>query len=113
VLGMIGAEEIIAIATDALVLGSDSPSLRELAGTSTYDVDDVPRLLEQTARELGFRELTKEEALRVVSADMCQQITSGEVRPYERSQVDLAHRRRVGGTSPSRVGSVHLCGVRV
>jgi hypothetical protein len=83
VLGMIGAAEVIAIATDALVLGSDSPSLRELAGTSTYDVDDVPRLLEQTARELGFRELTKEEALRVVSADICQRITSGEVRPYD------------------------------
>jgi hypothetical protein len=83
VLGMIGAEEIIAVATDALVLGSDSPSLRELAGTSTYDVDDVPRLLEQAARELGFRELTKEEALRAVSTDICRQISSGEIRPYD------------------------------
>jgi hypothetical protein len=83
VLGTIGAEEIIAIATDAIVLGSDSPSLRELAGTSTGDVDEVPRLLEQTARELGFRQLTKEEALRAVSTDICRQISSGEVRPYD------------------------------
>lgn len=82
-LGMISPEEVIAIATDALVLGSDSPSLRELAGASTFQVDDVPRLLEQTSRELGFRELTKEEALIAISADICEQITSGEVRPYD------------------------------
>lgn len=81
-LALLEAEQLPALAVDALLQGFDSPALRELAGLSACDMDEAVVLFRRVLRELGRAELTKEAALRELSDRVLKQIVDSEIEPY-------------------------------
>jgi hypothetical protein len=77
------SEELPRIAADWLAEGLDSPSLRELAGTSSPQMSDVGPLFEKALSELHFTLPKKEEALRFLARHYAQQIVGGAASPYD------------------------------
>lgn len=73
----------VAVATDALVIGLDTPALRQLAGLDRdAEWSEIQDLLSAVAAELGLVEPTLEGAVRAVLARRCRGVLDGaaEVR---------------------------------
>lgn len=51
---MVGWDQLIAAAPDALLSGADSPALRQLAGLTRSEEPDAQDLFDQTVEELGI-----------------------------------------------------------
>ena len=77
------SEELPRIGAEWLAEGLDSPSLRELAGTSSPQMSDVGPLFEKVLSELHFVLPKKEEALSLLARHYAQQIIDGVVSPYD------------------------------
>jgi hypothetical protein len=71
------SEELPAIATDALVRGLDSPTLRQAAGVSPRDVHDAEDLFRAAVAELGIDLPHEQEALWRLVRYTAEQIASG------------------------------------
>ncbi|MDP5228204.1 MULTISPECIES: hypothetical protein [Arthrobacter] len=84
--GLIPPHELPDVATELLVMGYDSPTLRELAGLPPGDRSDAAELWEAAREELGFRPETDEEAARFLLRHWAQEIAEGrlEVVPGSR-----------------------------
>lgn len=81
VAGVLRSEELPDIATDALVRGWDSPSLRLLAGQDPADVRDSADLFERVLDELGIALLPPDEAVWCLVRMTAQEIVDGEIEP--------------------------------
>lgn len=75
------AEDLPALATDALVRGLDSPALRELAGTATEDYWAIKDHFERTAHELDLAMPDEQTALWRLTRYKAEEIVSGAVSP--------------------------------
>lgn len=80
-LGQVTTDDLPEAATQALVAGLDSPSLRVLAGTTSKNAFELEELLERSLLELGLSCATEEEARRAVARYRAQQIVRGEIAP--------------------------------
>jgi hypothetical protein len=81
-----GAEEVISAATDAIVAGVDSPTLRELAGASPKeDYWTLRPLIEGTLDELGvpYPGPGTDEIQIAGARVMCRRLLDGTVAPRE------------------------------
>jgi hypothetical protein len=83
VVGDVHSEDLPEIATQALVRGVDSPSLRELAGTSAADVRKAADLFRAALDELGAPLLSKDDALWRLVRRAARQMLSGDLRPAQ------------------------------
>jgi len=75
--GLTPPHELPDFATELLVLGYDSPSLRELAGLPTGDRADAADLWSAVRDELGIRHEEKEEAARFLLRYLAEE-TAGQ-----------------------------------
>jgi hypothetical protein len=81
IVGIQPAEGLPNIATDALVDGLDTPSLRELAGASGDDYWLIKELFERTINELGLDLPDEQTALWRLAQQKANEIVSGSVAP--------------------------------
>lgn len=79
--GNVRSEDLPEIATQALVRGVDSPSLRELAGTSATEVREAADLFRAALDELGSPVPSKDDALWWLVRRAAKQIVSGDLSP--------------------------------
>jgi hypothetical protein len=82
VIGEQPSEDLPGLATDALVRGLDSPSLRELAGAPSWDVSESQDLFLRALDELGINRPDEQGALWEMVRDVAIQITTGKLEPY-------------------------------
>jgi hypothetical protein len=76
-------EQLPAMATEALSNGIDSPSLRELAGTSSSEVRDARDLFVQASQELGIETPSNVDARRQLARHWASQILDGSLSPRD------------------------------
>jgi hypothetical protein len=81
VVGVLRSEELPDFATDALVRGLDSPSLRSLAGQDPADVRDGADLFKRVLDELGMALLPPDDAVWCLVRMTAQAIVDGETSP--------------------------------
>lgn len=92
-------DRLVAAATDALVLGIDTPALRELAGLYPHAVSsEIDDLVRQGAAELGLPVPTWEVAVRKEILKRARQVLTGQVAPP--TLTSWAH-RYIGHDRPS------------
>jgi hypothetical protein len=82
-LDFVGTEGMQAEATNLLVRGMDSPSIRHLAGMSTADNDEVRAVFRTVLRELGIDSPSPREAVILVATEVASRITTGVMSPYD------------------------------
>jgi hypothetical protein len=82
VIGIQATEDLPAIATDALVRGHDSVTLRELAGTRTTEVRDSRDLFLRAIEELGWTAPADLEARRELARYWAEEMVAGRLEPY-------------------------------
>lgn len=70
-------------AAEMLANGSDSPSLRELAGAPPDDYWQVKWLFERTLHELGIPVLDEQDALWALARQVAQEIVDGDRSPTD------------------------------
>jgi hypothetical protein len=71
------------LATDTLIGGLDSQSLRELAGKSNKDdAGDLRDLFNQALSEIKIQPPPEQDALWVLARHFARQLVSGEIEPY-------------------------------
>lgn len=80
-LGQLLTDDLPEAATQALVAGKDSPSLRRLAGSTSQNAFELEDLLQRSLEELGLPPATEEEALRALARYRAEQIVRGEIQP--------------------------------
>lgn len=83
VLGEQPLESLPGLATDALVRGVDSPSLRELAGTPERAHEDARDLFITACHELGIAIPTPDQARWSLAYEWAQAIVAGELTPID------------------------------
>ena len=81
VLGQQPPESLPTLATDALVRGLDSPSLRELAGVRAADYQEARDPFQRVCRELGIRIPTPDQARWSLAYEWAEAIVTGELSP--------------------------------
>jgi hypothetical protein len=79
VLGTLYVETIPSWATDALLAGYDSPSLRQLAGTDVVDHQEIRDLFQDSLRELGVSLPSPSEAGLSKAKEIADEIVRGVV----------------------------------
>ena len=82
-LGNIPSDELVDVATEALVAGFDSPSLIRLAGLHQVDIRDAHGLFERSCAEFGLSPLSKEDAARLLTRYLAAGIAAGELDPED------------------------------
>jgi hypothetical protein len=82
-LGLVGPEAMPSEATNALVQGVDSPSIRRLAGLSSVESDEARGVFQAALRELGIESPSPREAAILVATEIASRITDGTVSPYD------------------------------
>ena len=82
-LDIVGTDAIAAEATNALLEGIDSPSIRMLAGMTGADSEEVRAVFSAALRELGIESPTPREAAMLVATEIALRITKGIVSPYD------------------------------
>ncbi len=98
------SEELPAIATEALVRGLDSPTLRQAAGVSPREVHDAEDLFRATVAELGFDLPDEQGALWRLVRYTAEQIVSGQQGAYDGAVWIWRHAyHRVDGEGDLRV----------
>ena len=80
-------EDLPDLAAAALAAGSDTPALRELAGTPRSDVRAARDLFLQAVEELGWRVPTEDEARRQLARHWAGEMLAGRLTPYEASSL--------------------------
>lgn len=83
VLSALPADELPAVAADALGAGYDSPSLRELAGAVGADAERLRNLFKQSLYELGIAVPSPSEAGLTLARRIARDIARGAVTPYD------------------------------
>ena len=83
VLDLLPSEEIPKVATEALVEGFDTPSLRIIAGISNPVLSEIKPIFEKALQELQIAKSSREEAALILSRHYAQQIINGIITPYE------------------------------
>jgi hypothetical protein len=83
VLGYVPAEELPNAAAEALGVGLDSPSLRQLAGAQGDNSEAIIRLLHRAASELSMTIPSVAEAARMYAKRIARDILAATVSPYE------------------------------
>jgi hypothetical protein len=83
VLGLLSVDELPGIALDAIQAGYDSPSLRQLAGTSEHESEEAHRLFTRTIRELELPVPPAPQAGLMLARDTAREVLSGAITPYE------------------------------
>jgi hypothetical protein len=79
----IPSEDLVDVATRALVEGADSPALRELAGVpKRFATQEAPDLALQALEELGLRPIPDEKAELALAQVYARRVVSGDLRPY-------------------------------
>lgn len=76
-------ETLPGLATDALVRGVDSPSLRQLAGTTERAYRDARDLFKNACHELGIAIPTPDQARWTLAYEWAEAILTGELTPIE------------------------------
>ncbi|MEA5453863.1 hypothetical protein SPF06_03930 [Sinomonas sp. JGH33] len=79
--------ERVIFATELLILGYDSPSLRELAGLPKGDRSDAAALWEAVREEFGTRREPEEEAARFLLKHWAREIVEGGLDIVEGSRL--------------------------
>ncbi len=82
-LDAVGTDAIVSAATNALMEGVDSPSLRQLAGMNGADSAEVRAVFRATLRELQIESPTPREAAMLVATEIAMRITRGVISPYD------------------------------
>lgn len=82
-LGMISTSSMPDIATDLLVAGFDSPSLRQLAGLTQEELYCAEELFRKTLVECERRNFTIKESVMKYAFFVADEIVSGRESPYE------------------------------
>jgi hypothetical protein len=82
-LDAVGTDAIASAATNALMEGVDSPSLRRLAGMTGGDNDEARAVLSAALRELQIESPTPREAAMLVAIEIALRITKGTISPYD------------------------------
>ncbi len=80
-LGRDGPETLPRHATDLLVQGYDSPSLRQLAGMGGEEADRITEVFQDVLRELGLHRPNAREAAMRLSVEVARAIASGSITP--------------------------------
>ena len=82
--GVITSEHMVEAATQALVDGLDSPSLRELAGVRVDDAPyEAPDLCARALEELGLTPADEHEARKALARSIARRIIDGEVDEFQ------------------------------
>lgn len=76
-MGILAREDLPDVATEALVHGEDTESLRLLAGLTSADADQAWDLFERVIAELGLHPPGELDATRIVTASIAQQASTG------------------------------------
>lgn len=82
-MGLLSSDQLPAIATEALEVGFDCPSLRLLAGETEHIGSTVDPLFSRAIRELGIPTPDHRTAAKVVAACYAEGILEGTWSPYE------------------------------
>jgi hypothetical protein len=82
VLGLLSSDDLAAIGMEAIVVGYDSPSLRQLAGRSG-DSEETDKLFLRTMRELNVKIPLMSEAGIQVARHIARDILAKKIQPYE------------------------------
>src|SRR5688572_1585901 len=83
VLGLLSSRDLVDIAMQALVDGSDSPSLAVLAGESDPKWFEARELFEKGLRESGVAFPSERESIWALLTHLLALIASGEIDCYE------------------------------
>lgn len=83
VLDLLHVEELPGFALDAIQAGYDSPSLRQLAGTSEHDTEEAHKLFAKALSELGLPAPPAPKAGLTLARDIAKEVLSGAIPPYE------------------------------
>jgi hypothetical protein len=81
--GQIPNSKVPETALDLLEAGYDSPTLRQIAGIDDKSAIDLGTLFEIALKELGRSELSRDQAAKYLAAEICQEIVTGQLTPYE------------------------------
>lgn len=82
-LGMLFTKELPQIGLAILGAGSDTPSLRRLAGEDGSDCEESRKLFVKSLFELGIEVPSESEAGMIISKAIAQDVLSGNLGPYE------------------------------
>jgi hypothetical protein len=82
VLDLAGPETLPTIATDALVDGCDSPSLRMLAGVADAQSDEARSLFATALAELELPFPTARDAVMILATDIATKVLDGTTAPF-------------------------------
>lgn len=88
-MGLVPPHELPEFATELLVLGYDSPSLRELAGLPKGDRSDAAELWETVREELSTPREAGEQAPRFLLQHWAREITEGRLDVLQGSRLML------------------------
>ncbi|MGD9853152.1 MAG: hypothetical protein AB7T38_18035 [Nitrospirales bacterium] len=83
VLGLLDGKNLADIATEALVEGEDSPSLRILAGLLESSSSEEQILLEKAFQELAILKPNRIQAALHLSKEIAGKILEGQLSPYQ------------------------------
>jgi len=76
-MGTLAREDLPDIATEALLMGEDTESLRLLAGLTPVEGDQAWDLFDLAIEELGLHQPNELEATRIVTASIAQRASTG------------------------------------
>ena len=78
-------DELPQVATEAMLAGSDSPSLRLLAGLDLekFDQRDAGDLFDAATAELGWEIPSLFEAMQIILGKLADQVNAGTLEPVE------------------------------
>ena len=82
-LGLVGPEAMPPEATNELLEGLDSPSIRRLAGLSRAETDEARGVFQAALLELDIECPSPREAAILVATEVARRITDGTVSPYD------------------------------
>jgi hypothetical protein len=83
-LEMLNSDDLMRIAVEALVAGYDSPTLRILAGENERaGFAELYPLFKRSLKELQIDIPSEDEAMRQLARYYAEQVTEGEVTPYD------------------------------
>lgn len=80
-IGLSTSRDLVQAATDALVAGKNSPTLRMLASELDPQMSDVGPMFERSLEELGSETPTSEDAAWILLRHLIGRIADGEVDP--------------------------------
>lgn len=81
--GKTPSSELPRVASDLLESGYDTESLRQVAGLDAGSQTDIDTLFERALKELGRIKLAREEAGLKLAKEVCREIVSGSLSPYQ------------------------------